>query len=312
MWRRVVGGVGRSLIGLGVLLLLFIAYQLWGTNLAEAHNQHRLAQQYRSQGPSQPTLPGDVLAIITIPKLSLQKYVVEGTEDADLQRGPGHYDGTPMPGQAGNVAIAGHRTTYGAPFYNLDRLTSGDQVVLDTRSHDHFVYTVISQKVVPPDDVSVVQTRPPGLDVSGPHPGYLLTLTTCTPRFSAAQRLVVFAELSNSPAAPAGTPPSGSPPAGRLPAGAGEGVSPGDTGARAAAPATPSLLSGSSRAIPDTVGWGLGAAGLAVITWVCARMWRRKQGKGRGLPVYAVAAAPSLVLLYFFFENVTRLLPANY
>ena len=299
--------LGRTLIGAGVLLLLFIAYQLWGTNLAEAHNQHTLAQQYQQAGPSGPTLPGFAVGVITIPKISLQKYVVQGTNDDDLQKGPGHYDGTPMPGQSGNVAIAGHRTTYGAPFYNLDKLGPGDQIVLDTPAHGHFVYSVISERVVDPTDVSVVQPQPPGVTATGPHPGYLLTLTTCTPRFSAAQRLVVFAQLASAPAPPAGAP---------APAPGTGGVLPGASGEAASSPASSSspstLLSGSSRAIAPTIAWGLGAAALAVLAWLLSRPWRRWWGKGRGLPVYAIAAAPFLVLLYFFFENVSRLLPANY
>ena len=306
MLRRVVGGVGRTLIGAGLLLLLFIGYQLWGTNLAEANHQHALAQQFKQAPPSGPALPGYAIAEIQIRKIGIQKYVVQGTNEEDLQQGPGHYDGSPLPGQAGNVAIAGHRTTYGAPFYNLDRLQPGDDIDLLMPGGHKYTYSVLAQRVVDPSDVSVVQPRPPGVAGTGADADYLLTLTTCTPRFSAAQRLVVFAELTGTPAPPSGAPASGPAPGSALPGATGEGTA---TAHTASPPSN--LTSGTTRAIPDTVGWGLGATIVAVLAWLAARVWRGRRGKGRGLPAYAIGAAPFLVLLYFFFENITRLLPPS-
>src|SRR5581483_10360279 len=80
--------------------------------------------------PSPPT--GAAVAIITIPKIGVDSAVVQGVGVSDLQKGPGHYPNSPMPGQPGNAAIAGHRTTYGAPFYRLDELTAGDQILITT------------------------------------------------------------------------------------------------------------------------------------------------------------------------------------
>jgi len=308
MLRRVVGGVGRTFIGAGVLLLLFIVYQLWGTNLAEANHQNSLAQQFKHEpaAPSGPLLPGYAIAEIQIRKIGIQKYVVQGTGEEDLQKGPGHYDGSPMPGQAGNVAIAGHRTTYGAPFYNLDRLQAGDDIDLLMPGGHTYSYSVLAQRVVDPSDVSVVQPKPPGIAPTGPNAGYLLTLTTCTPRFSAAQRLVVFAELTGTPAPPSGAPVSGPTPG---------AVLPGDTSQGAASPSKTSapsnLTSGTTRAVPDTIGWGLAAVVMAVLAWLAARTWKRRRGQGRGLPAYVLGAAPFLIVLYFFFENITRLLPPS-
>ena len=110
--------------------------------------------------------------------------VVEGTDADQLRSGPGHYPGTPLPGEAGNVAIAGHRTTYLHPFYNLDGLAPGDPISVLT-VQGLFVYHVVSIQAVDPTDVAVV----------APTPTPMLTLTTCNPRYSASQRLVVQAAL---------------------------------------------------------------------------------------------------------------------
>jgi sortase A len=127
--------VGRILLVAGVLILLFIPYLLWGTGLSTARNQSLLRQQFKADlhrvgtitpsklpKPSQPTLEvaapeaapavGSPVGTIDIPLISLSMVVVEGTADAQLALGPGHYPGTPLPGEAGNAAIAGHRTKY--------------------------------------------------------------------------------------------------------------------------------------------------------------------------------------------------------
>ncbi|MBW3661850.1 MAG: sortase [Actinobacteria bacterium] len=115
--------------------------------------------------------------------------VVEGISVPDLRRGPGHYPGTAEPGQPGNVGISGHRTTYGAPFYDLDQLQPGDEVHLVDRAGREWVYDVLEQRVIAPTELWVVGDDP--LETGAP----MLTLTTCNPRFSSSERLVVFAEL---------------------------------------------------------------------------------------------------------------------
>ncbi len=132
-------------------------------------------------------------------------YVVQGVSDEDLRRGPGHYPQTALPGQVGNAAIAGHRTTYGAPFYSLNELRVGDSISLTDTAGRTFVYRVSEPpRVVSPSDVSVLD----------PTPFAQLTLTTCNPRFSATSRLVVFARLNNRPPLPATTPAPASRPVG--------------------------------------------------------------------------------------------------
>ena len=187
----------------GILICLFALWQLWGTGIAQAHAQDSakpvFAAEIAAAGP-RPAVPtlipasanvpvpaeGTVVARLQIPKIGVDQYVVEGTAEGDLAKGPGHYDGTAMPGQAGNVAIAGHRTTYGAPFYDLNELVPGDEIVLTTDTGIVLHY-VESQVPVPvsPTDVAVL----------GSFNDNRLTLTTCNPRYSASQRLVAVATL---------------------------------------------------------------------------------------------------------------------
>lgn len=245
---RMLGGVGRTLIGAGIVILLFVVYQLWGTGIQEARAQGSLDNEFEkvlqefetltkpegsvelnastsvppttlanAEGGSapdvavaQPTAPaepeplfelteeqlellypakGNPIAVIEIPKLGVSKLVVEGVEVEDLKRGPGHYPDTPLPGQTGNASIAGHRTTYGAPFGDVDKLVPGDEIRIKTVQGDA-VYRVSEQPyVVKPTEVHV-------LNDFGDN---RLTLTACHPKFSARQRIIVNAELISEP-----------------------------------------------------------------------------------------------------------------
>lgn len=140
--------------------------------------------------------PGEAVALVWFerpgapPPVTDEPYVVlSGVTLADLARGPGHYPGTAAPGADGNFAVAGHRTTHGAPFFNLDDLTDGDEIhVMDTDGRTH-VYAFAEQRIVPPTRVSVLNAEPFGIE------GATITLTTCHPRFSNRERLVVVGEL---------------------------------------------------------------------------------------------------------------------
>lgn len=124
------------------------------------------------------------MAILVIPRMDLDVVVVEGTTGDALQRGPGHYEGTAYPWEdGGTVAIAGHRTTYGKPFWGLDRLRPGDRIRLVTE-FGTFDYVVSARREVAPSDLSVLRKTERST----------LVLTTCTPIFTATRRLVVFAE----------------------------------------------------------------------------------------------------------------------
>jgi sortase A len=296
----VVSGVGRVLVAVGVLLLLFVAYQLWGTNLAEARSQHDLRRSFeRSIATTTTTAPasstsssttttevqppppvGEAVAVIRIPSIGVDKAVVEGVGVPDLKKGPGHYPTSPMPGQPGNAAIAGHRTTYGAPFYRLDELHPGDEIRVTTRQ-GRFRFVVDSTQIVKPSQVEVLDPPTDGKA----H----LTLTTCNPRFSARQRLVVHAVLQGEPA-PA--PPTTVAPT------KGDGAT-----APVIAFEAPSLSGDRSAAAPTAL-WALACLLVALATWFAARRWKR-------WPAYLAGGVVFLVVLFVFFENVSRLLPAN-
>jgi sortase A len=192
---------GRTFIALGILVLLFAGYQNWITDTTQHRSQTALQQEVTKVITGKPVtsvvgtntpLPtskdpgvGHWLGVISIPTISLSQVIVDGTDKSQLQLGPGHYLGTAMPGEVGNVAIAGHRTTWGRPFRNLDKLHKGDQIFITT-PRAAIMYRVVWIKVVSPSDTGVVApTTTPSL-----------TLTTCNPPYSAASRLIVRAELA--------------------------------------------------------------------------------------------------------------------
>lgn len=282
LFRRVIGAVGRAMMTAGALILLFVAYQLWGTGIQEARSQDALTGQFADQLASAPReidpadvppLPpeGEAVATIKIPKIGVEKTVVEGVSVDDLKKAPGHYPGTPLPGQPGNAAIAGHRTTYGAPFQNLDQLAPGDTIFVTTLQ-GRFRYEVNKLEVVRPSQVEVLD----------PTDDNRLTLTTCHPKYSAAQRLVVTATLIGEAAIP-------QPVSERAP--------------RLASIDGPDL-SGEATSRTPAVLWGLAAAAVWLLAWAVARVLPK-------IAVYAVGVPVFLVVLFFFFENFARLLPAN-
>lgn len=259
--RAVARGAGQTLITLGLVALLFVGYELWVTDVLAAEQQQELSEQIRDQWADTPTvgaapsgealaLPpataaepapqpeppsapapidvalGEPFAVLHIPRLGLdyEQVVVEGTSQVQLALGPGHYLGTAMPGEQGNVALAGHRVGRGSPFLHLDRLRPGDALVVET-ADTWFVYRVLGdsasgdfdadptgipgQRIVRPGDVSVISATP-GEPGGAPATGAYLTLTTCHPRYSAEQRLIVHARLDGAPVSKA-TAPDGPP-----------------------------------------------------------------------------------------------------
>jgi sortase A len=135
-------------------------------------------------------LRGDAIGQINMPTIDKSAYVVEGTDTDDLRRGPGHYHDTPLPGQRGTVAIAGHRTTHGAPFRKIDQLDPGDPIVLEM-PFGTFFYRVERTRIVDPTALWVKKK------VSYNR----LILSACHPLYSAAQRIVVFARYVRRTAA---------------------------------------------------------------------------------------------------------------
>ena len=196
-------GGRRAISVLSVVLFLagvvMFAYPV-GTDLYSNYQQSQLQEAFDDPevkaAYAERRIPvGDGLTTMRIPKIGVEVLVVEGTTPAALRAGAGHYETSPLPGEPGNVAIAGHRTTYGRPLNRMDELTEGDVVELETPFAIHTYKAVGSFEghpnpwVVPPTDFSVVSQE--GV-------GSVLTLTTCHPKGSARQRLIMRFELVDS------------------------------------------------------------------------------------------------------------------
>jgi sortase A len=167
----------------GVTLLWQEPVSWFLANREQGKLEDALAAAPRRVLEKQP-LKGDAIGKITIPSIGVSEFVVEGTDTGNLRKGPGHYPSTPLPGERGTAAIAGHRTTYGAPFRQLDELRRGRRVAVDL-PYGRFVYRVERTRIVDDQDLSVLRRV-----------GYnRLVLTACHPLYSAAERIVAFARL---------------------------------------------------------------------------------------------------------------------
>jgi sortase A len=223
---------GTALIATGLGLLLFVAVTVtWGdpfTRLTASSDQKQLAREFAASAPGadeltdDPTLDpaltrraaaldrkqtavGDAAGKISIPRIGMHRYFVKGAGHDELMKGPGLYREVLFPGSGRPVAIAGHRTTYGAPFLDVDKLRAGDAIVL-TMPYGRFTYRVTRTQIIEPDDWSIIL---PG--AAEPHTSQRqrvtrtrqcidtcehLVLTACHPKYSAAKRIAVFAKLS--------------------------------------------------------------------------------------------------------------------
>ncbi|PYC87549.1 class E sortase [Streptomyces tateyamensis] len=221
--KRVIAArlIGELCITLGLVMLLFVSYQLWWTNVqadASANGtRNQLEQQWTAPvAPGGPTpvpagtfAPGQGFAILHVPKIGITYPIAEGTDKQKvLDHGlVGHYTGTAMPSDAaGNFAVAAHRTTHGQPFRRLAELAPGDKIVVETAT-TYFTYEVAGGiPETPPTNVTVLQAVPKGSPFTGP--GRYLTMTTCTPEFSARGRLIVFGKLVDERPRSQGQPPA--------------------------------------------------------------------------------------------------------
>jgi sortase A len=210
--RQLARALGATAAALGVLALVWVVV-VWHwqdplTALYTAHEQQRLASRYDKRlatyhppASTGSTLaaerraialdarryrlslsPGDPVGRLRVPRLGLSTIVVNGTDESDLQKGPGRYLGSFVPGEGQLVYIAGHRTTYGAPFAHIDRLRPGDQITLEL-PYGTFVYKVWRHVIVTADDLSVLRS----------HGRELLALQACHPRFFATHRYIAYA-----------------------------------------------------------------------------------------------------------------------
>lgn len=222
--RRKIQVLGWTLIWSGIFIFGYLGWQLFGTGVVNAGVQEAAQEDLRAeferaaavpreveeidpeafldgQRPDDPGLSdlvefhpekapehGEELAFLRIPEIGVDEVLFEGVDRETLKNGPGHMDGTPIPGQPGNAVVSGHRTTYGSPFFDFDLLEPGDRIEVETSIGEH-IYEIREIIVVQPTDVWVTDDRPGGW----------LTLTTCEPKFSARQRLIVFAEMVSGP-----------------------------------------------------------------------------------------------------------------
>ncbi len=402
-WRWYVGGTGRVLITLGVLMFGFVGYQLWGTGIQYAQAQDKLENEFETLLSSTTVVsttvppsttsttsttvvlaPGETVPVtlppvataapaptvaappaprrstgfakLEIPRIGAVDIVVEGVKVADLKKGPGHFPETPLPGQLGQAAIAGHRTTYGAPFGRIDEIEVGDEIIVTTVA-GRYVYYATGTKIVA---ANAYNSAIPSDDPTKA----TLVLVSCHPEYTARERIVVSAELSYEESSPLSTQelflepdnigatlPAEAVPAAPAPAPATPGTS-GTPGTEVATPGstpvdtTPGVITSTSpddvtEGVPATVAaaivpaavatgssddgsgenafsggwfsdtaawpqiilWGLGAVLVTLAAYALAR-WARRLWVG-----VLVGIAPFLVALYFFYENVNRMLP---
>jgi len=185
---------GAVLLALGVIALVGVALYIRSTNSYTRNAQKQLRAHWDQKpfpvrkAENVNVAAGAPVARLIVPRLNLDAIVVQLADlddRANLNRGPGHVPGTAYPGMPGNVFIAGHRTTYGAPFGRIDELRNGDKIILVTAEGRH-VYTVYEQRIVEPDDLSVL----------GQEGEPRVTLMACHPRFSASKRILVIGRLT--------------------------------------------------------------------------------------------------------------------
>lgn len=191
---------GEVLLTSGLLLLYFLAYVLWGTGGITAEAQDRLGRAFAASPPQpreRPVPRGEAVGTIKIPRLDASKrfVIVEGAGAEELRKGPGHVPGTALPGQRGNFAVAGHRVTYLAPFNRVDEMRPGDEIVVTTRAA-RYTYRMTGHRIVTPDHLEVIAPVP-GRPGARPK-GRFITLISCHPKFSAAQRYVVVGKLERA------------------------------------------------------------------------------------------------------------------
>lgn len=295
--------IGRVLLVSGLVILAFAGYRVWGTGIRQHADQRDLQKKFEetvtrsrnfsSQVPALP-LVGDAIGRISIPIIDVNAWLVAGAKLEQLERGPGVFAGSPLPGQLGNVAIAGHRESYGGPFEHLDMLQKGDEVVFTTQQGT-FTYRVTGSRVVSANEVSVIRTDDPSRAI--------LTLVTCHPKWTSKDRLIVRGELVSvrSPlratpvAVVEGTTPTV------------DGVSVDTVGD------SPGWFHEPSNIVPTTL-WAAACVLLCAAARRLSRPWglRDVRALARNTAVWGAWLPLFAVSLFFAFESVSGLLPAAF
>jgi sortase A len=329
---RILGAIGRTMISAGVLLLLFVIYQLWGTGFRTGAEQSGLRDDFQARkaelaratttappttvattgprptapvtpstaAPTPPARIGDAIGVIRIPRIGVDFTIVEGVDLNNLARGPGHFPDTPLPGQAGNAAVAGHRVTHSAPFNRLDELVPGDQILVET-FQGPFTYEIVPEggvgtdpaighRIIAPTQTEILD-QPPGQNI--------ITLMACHPKYDLKERIVVVGRLVEPPAA---TTPRAPDPAPGAPL-------PAEQPPASTVDAT--LVGGDSGAIGPSLLWSLLAGTVWLVTWLIARRypsWRRWER----WVIFAGMTPTFAIFLFLAFEQLNDLLPAGY
>ncbi len=362
---RIFRRIGQTMILLGFLTLLFVVYQLWGTGLLTERYQQGLENDFEelveqveevadepeevvSDSEVKPDLgeflwrsEGEAMAQLTIPVLNLSKTVVSGVGVEALRKGPGHYSYTPLPGMPGNSAIAGHRTTWGAPFGDINKLEPDDEILIQT-VQGSFTYRVVEQMggrghfIISPYRLDV-------LDQNFDTYPNRLTLISCHPKLTARQRIIVVAELVGEPADyypppkramfslnlsfgieggdtstpidPSGTsdeqtpttqaPPQDDPsPVEANPPSTETTSSQGnDLGESTEVTSFGEGLEGDKDAIAPTVAWGIAVFMIIITTLLVANRWRK-------WPAYFIGFFPFIAAVAVWFFNLEKALPS--
>lgn len=373
----IIGGLGRTLIGLGLIVIMFAVFQLYGTGILEAQAQEELDTEFDDRlaqleeaglvetaveteseqvvvapptendvinsaiaaafppqlgerdGPEFTVAPidpealsdedialltpraGEALGSIEIPDIGLERNIVEGIRRNDLRQGPGHYPDSPLPGQPGNVAIAGHRSTYGEPFRDLHLLEPGDLIKVTTFQGESF-YQVMAQTNEDGDEVGHFIVDPSQTEVLDDFGDNRLTLTACHPYRSARQRIIVTAQLVSAPQEVLPTLTDE-----RLAELAGEdfnGDSADSEPIEEFAIEEDAAVGIEENALEESLGWnweertptilwGIAALAVVIAALVAARRWKKWLVYAGAAPVFGVA-------LFFCFIHLDRMLPA--
>jgi sortase A len=265
--------------------------------------------------PDPPPAHGEVLGRIEIPSIGVSKVISQGVDRDTLRQGPGHYPSSALPGDGGNVAIAGHRTTHGAPFFDLDQVAPGDLIEIETVD-GVFSYEVEAHRAPDGSERGHRIVDPSAVEVIADQGDDRLTLTACHPQYSARQRIIVSALLIESDLDP--EPPINEPDLDPAPSpqGAGPGppqlggsgpVEPADpvatTGGTGPGPAGDDSLGWQPEQVDPTVMWATVLALVAHGGWIAGRLWRPR-------PAYLATTPVAAVPLFLFFVHLDRMLPA--
>ncbi len=198
--RRIIRYGGIVLIIAGLVILIWPFYinfvmvrreadvlASWDEGLASSGTGDNEGNGQKTGGETKLADPEQKLPFkISVPEIDMEWMVNEGTDSKTLKQGPGFFTGSAFPGETGTCVVAGHRTTYGAPFSRLDELEEGDEIIIETTGNEEFTYIVTGQEAVLPTDLSVLENTD--------YPS--LVLSTCTPRYFATRRLIIFARIA--------------------------------------------------------------------------------------------------------------------